>query len=380
MSASPEKRVLNIVAGLTPKQFVLAWFHAIRQFPNFAEYFAAESEGPWHLRCEISYIRNAIEAAKRQTHGWGPDDQVAAVRRAIRDSLYLKTLITEVNELVENDIRVARLEAAIVARQLQHAVFHDQVSRDVRRVLDSVGAPAAAEGRPGPTGKNCPADALLRLEQYCLTPPATATKRIGNRTRELTAVMAFVAQVCEIGAASRALLQQAYAKRLVASTVSRKYFGGQVVLHHDVEQGLATTITWLETVVEEFNKFVVQRMATYMNMLGPAPDPSAEAKIGCQPPTAIDPENLRHSAAASAAQEVEALEGSARCQTLVIVGETAAAERELKQLGQRLATPRAEQSSGDYMGDGRTRVRKDDAAGGQGGGRSAACGNPALSE
>ncbi len=377
---SPEKRVLNIVAGLTPKQFVLAWLHAIRQFPNFAEYFAAESEGPWQLRCEISYIRNAIEAAKRQTHGWGPDDQVAAVRRAIRDSLYLKTLITEVNELVANDIRIARLEAAIVARQLQHAVFHDQVSRDVRCVMDSVGAPAAAKVRPGPTGKNCPTDALLRLERYCLTPPATAIKRIGDRTRELTAVMAFVEQVCEIGATSQALLQQAYAKQHVASIVSRKYFGGQVVLYNDVEQGLATTITWLETVVGEFNKFVVQRMATYLDVLGPAQNPSAEAMIGCRPPNAIAPENLRQSAAASAAQEVEAIEGSARCQTLVIVGETAAAEREVKKLGQRLATLRGEQSSGDFMSDERTRARQADAGVTQGGRGSTDCGNPTLSE
>lgn len=330
MSTGAVHRLRKLLAFVKPKQYALAWCKEVQQFDSHAEYLAAQHKGRWALRAEVRYVESVIAATLHQTRGWDPDEQGAMLRQACRDFCYLKKLIEQVNDDTADGIRLVRLEGALIARQLQQAIFRDAVSEDIRAAME-----AARAGNSGKVKGRSPAF-MAPLVSHCLIPPAGAETRLTKRIKTLAAVFAFLEEVHELGSALRVVLVRAYKHRAVAETVAGRYFGGHVILFPDVERSLATTVTWLEAVAKEYNGFVSYRIPGYLDEFEPAKKPldadRAQREASFEPPTALDLLEILGAAADDTTLAVTRIEESVRCVTLAQAGELAAAEQVAKSL------------------------------------------------
>jgi hypothetical protein len=114
MTSAADRRLAKLESALMPREAVLAWLVVAQQFPSLVDHARSIAELPAEA-APLSVIGKRVEAAVRADRKGEPRDAIeTAVRRAIRDGVFLFTLAIELNAEALDVARVEGLRAAAV--------------------------------------------------------------------------------------------------------------------------------------------------------------------------------------------------------------------------------------------------------------------------
>ena len=193
-----KSRLAKIEKNLTPQQVVLAQLdEALRRFDSY------QGWADWRLeRPDESPRSQAVSATRdaiRNTMKGQPKDAVAkAEDAAVREAVFLTTLLLNVRGQLRDSQAACGLEACVCARGVQVLLLRDAIGEDVRS-----------------------GDSLMAIReqvQDCVT--------------------------------------KLYLHRLLIDLVGKHYFSGQPILFPSTARRLEALIDTAEVIVEEYNEFV----------------------------------------------------------------------------------------------------------------------------
>jgi hypothetical protein len=114
MTSAAGRRLAKLEGALHPREAVLAWLVEAQQFPSLVDHARSVAELPVEA-APLSVIGERVEAAVRASMKGQPRDAIeAAVRRAIRDGVFLFTLVIWLNAEALEVAKVEGLRATAV--------------------------------------------------------------------------------------------------------------------------------------------------------------------------------------------------------------------------------------------------------------------------
>ena len=115
-----DKRLDKVTKSLTPKQAVVLWLEEIRQYRNAEEFVKFLRSQP-ESAAPITKLTGQIDDGLRAAMKGKPKEVVeAAVRKAVKDVVFLIKLHLQVNYKVMNESRIWRLQQIALAEALRN--------------------------------------------------------------------------------------------------------------------------------------------------------------------------------------------------------------------------------------------------------------------
>jgi hypothetical protein len=112
-----KRRLAAVEASLSPTQLILAWLTEAHSFGNVESYVASLLAADPPVSPLDRLARQAARGARNATHGKRPEVALAAVRSALRETVFRFELVVRINvtahELLE---REALIDAALAAQ------------------------------------------------------------------------------------------------------------------------------------------------------------------------------------------------------------------------------------------------------------------------
>lgn len=260
-SKSHKKRLDDIEAKLTPKEWAIKLAAAGRTHPTEMESWSAMAKNAATLR-ESPFFKAfwaLIDQAEERfpctskTNDKNRADRLALGRKLTTEFHALKILIAKVNDMIRADARYDGVVATLHLSMLAALLFQDSVGRTTRKAAEWI-----EEYKPADAAEEASRQGMLKElsvytkadmgETFADSMPLGPDIRLRFKSKLETWVDA-----------QKTMIAHVYAHKHAVKIIQDKYFDGHPILYRDVEAQLADTMKTLEEGVNYLHEDLKQR-------------------------------------------------------------------------------------------------------------------------
>ena len=247
-SKSHKKRLDDIEAKLTPKEWAIRLAAAGRTHPTEMESWAAMAKNAATLR-ETPFFKPfwaLIDQAEERfpytgkTPDKNRDDRMALGRKLTTQFHMLKILIAKVNDIIRDQAEKDGLKALLNFSILAAILFQDSVGRTARKAAEWIEEYKTADAAEEASRKGMLKE-LSSITKADMGETFADSMPLGPDIR-----LRFKSQMEDWIDTQKTLIKQVFAYRYAVKIIQDKYFDGHPILYRDVEAQLDNTIKNVE--------------------------------------------------------------------------------------------------------------------------------------
>ena len=258
---SADDLVMKVREFLTPKQHALTWINDVRRYHSLSDYLEDQQKRPLHEWDAIEVTKAVLDGVEQQAARLDPQAQRAESRKAIRDFVFLRNLITNYNAILRQFLLAAGPEGANLARMLQLLIVRESFGATAERAAALIGELSSVDTSKRAGTRAADAQAVVAmLDTHSLRP---TLRGVGPGTRNAFVklrLQCHLEQVWEVRCGLVALLEQVYAHQLLEESISHTFFTKHPIMYSDNERKLTRTVKWVEEVAGQYNQFLHHRV------------------------------------------------------------------------------------------------------------------------
>jgi len=221
-----KQRLDRVENSLTPKQAIILWMQEAHQFPSMGDYVKSLLDKP-ESAFPLWRLPEQVERAARDAMKGQPKPTIEmAVRRAVRDVVFLFHLHQHLNRKAMEEQRAWNLLLVVLAERLRGMIREEYFRATLQEVAIRVDTETPCRRRRGLLGN---LHALSKEHE-----------RKTGRLKEWQAL-------------AELFLAELYAFQQLVTLVSRRHFDGCQALFPDPAQGLSEVTRSAEQLVSVFN-------------------------------------------------------------------------------------------------------------------------------
>jgi len=259
--ATTTKRLGEIEAQLTPKEWAIMLADEMRKYPSFYDAIKADLKLPPDEAIGLQKPYKAfIEQAEKSRPGRKPEDMAAynqLSRKLWTDFTTLRNIIFQVNINVDSHLEVLGLKAALKMSTLQTLILQDAFGRTARKAALWVEEYKTAD-KDEEENRQIMLQELAAYMDVSFAEKAADSLPLGAglRMRFPSPIEEWVQDIIE-------LIVNVYSRMAAVQIIQDKYFDGHAFLTHDVEAKLEETLKTIEDGAVTFNEYLKTREALF---------------------------------------------------------------------------------------------------------------------
>jgi len=259
--ATTKKRLGEIEAQLTPKEWAIMLADEVRKYPAFDDAIKADLKlPPEEAITQQKPFKAFIEQAEKSHPGRKPEDMAAynqLSRKLWTEFTTLRNVLFQININVTERLEVFGLKAALKMSTLQTLILQDAFGRTAKKAALWVEEYKTAD-------KDEEENRLIMLQELSAYTDVSFAERAadslplgpGLRMRFPSPIEEWVHDIVE-------LIVNVYSRMAAVQIIQDKYFDGHAILGRDVEAQLKETLKMIEDGAVTFNEYLKTREALF---------------------------------------------------------------------------------------------------------------------
>lgn len=260
-TTTTKKRLTEIEAHLTPKEWAIIMADELRKYPSYDEAIKAALKLPPNEAVILDKPYKAFTEQAEKSHPGKKPEDIAAYNQLHRklwiEYTTLRNILCQTNITIMERLEVYGLKAALKMSTLQTLILQDAFGRTAKKAALWVEEYKTA-------GKDEEENRQIMLKELAAYTDVSFAERAadslplgpGLRMRFPSPIEEWVHDIVE-------LIVNVYSRMAAVQIIQDKYFDGHAILGRDVEAQLEETLKMIEDGAVTFNEYLKTREALF---------------------------------------------------------------------------------------------------------------------